>query len=322
MADRPRHPEGNPAAPRSKHFSRRKRVIIPFTIFVAIAVLVTAYWYMYRRGYVSTNDAFVDGNPVTISSKILGRVTELGVATGDKTTAQELLVRLDDTDLRAQEAQATAALAYTEQSVSLAKIGLDRARDDFDRAHAQYKDNVITREQHDHARQALELADAQYKVAQSQVGASRAQLGVVETQLKNTQIVSPIAGVVAKRWVMPGEIVQPGQPIFTLYDLGDVWITANFEETKLGAITLGDPVRISVDAYPGREFAGKVSLIGAAAASQFSLIPPNNAAGNFTKVTQRVPVKISLDEATRPAAGQASLLPGMSVLAKVRVKAR
>ena len=295
-------------------------MIIPVVLLVVAAVAALAYWYTYRRGYVSTNDAYIDGNPVTISSKMLGRLAQLTVGTGDAVQAGQLLVQLDDSDLRAQETQATAALAFVEQSVALAKIGVDRARDDFQRAQLQYRDNVITREQYDHARQALEMAEAQYKVALSQVNTSKAQLGVVETQIRNTQIASPISGVVAKKWARPGEIVQPGQPIFTLYDLGDIWITANLEETKLAKIDLNDQVRISIDAYPGREFTGRVLLVGAAAASQFSLIPANNASGNFTKVTQRVPVKISIERPGEEAASsRASLLPGMSTVVRVRV---
>jgi membrane fusion protein (multidrug efflux system) len=127
--------------------------------------------------------------------------------------------------------------------------------------------------------------------------------------------------VVAKRWVLPGDIVQPGQPILTVYDLENLWVTANFEETKLSSIRLNDPAVISVDAYPDIKLEGKVILIGAAAASQFSLIPSNNASGNFTKVTQRVPIKISIE---KPLAAnkynRITLLPGMSVQVKIRIR--
>jgi membrane fusion protein (multidrug efflux system) len=317
------HQGAPPGRDSARRFSRRKRVIIPAVIIALVTVVVTSYWYLYRRGYISTNDALVNGDPVTVSSKILGRIASLEAAEGDGVSEEQVLVRLDDADLRAQEAQARAGLALTEQSLPLARVGLERAQADFDRTRLQYQDNVVTQEQYDHARQALDLAKAQYAVVESQVRASKAQLGVVETQLGNTRILSPISGVVAKKWVVPGDIAQPGQPIFTIFDLNNVWVTANFEETKLAAISLGSPVRISVDAYPGREFSGKVLLIGAAAASQFSLIPPNNASGNFTKVTQRVPVKISIDQAGEAStAAAARLLPGMSVVVKVRTGAR
>ncbi|HVO77037.1 MAG TPA: HlyD family secretion protein [Candidatus Bathyarchaeia archaeon] len=307
------------AAAEQKSLRRRKRVLIPATILVVVAAIVFGYWYAYLRGYASTDDAYIDGDAVTVSAKMLGRITLLGAAEGDSVSQGQVLVRLDDSDLKAQEAQAQAGLEYVRQSVPVAKINLDRASDDFDRASYQYRNKVVTKEQFDHAAKALEAARAQYKVASSQVDASKAQLAVIETQLGNTTVTASVAGVVAKKWVVPGDIVQPGQPIFTLYDLGDLWITANFEETKLGALRPGDRVRIKVDALGGREFNGTVVLIGAAAASRFSLIPPNNASGNFTKVTQRIPVKISIENGKPHSSGaRALLLPGMSVEVKVR----
>jgi membrane fusion protein (multidrug efflux system) len=309
------------APPAKKGLRARKRILIPLVLLILAAVLVAAYWYTHVRGYVSTDDAFIDGDAVTVSAKIVGRVAMLSAAEGDSVSQGQLLVRLDDSDLKAQEAQARAALEYVRQTVSVAKIGLGRAEEDFDRASYQYDNKVVTREQYDHAGKALEMAQAQHKVALSQVEASKAQLNVVETQLGNTQVFAPLAGVVARKWVMPGDVVQPGQPILTIYDLGNVWVTANLEETKLGAIHLGDSVRIWVDAIRGREFAGTVTLVGAAAASQFSLIPPNNASGNFTKVTQRIPVRISIRDVRPDAADERfTLLPGMSAEVKIRVK--
>jgi len=249
---------------------------------------------------------------------MLGRLALLAVDEGDSVEPGQLLVGLDESDLKAQEAQARAGLEFSRQNVPVAKINIDRAQDDYNRASFQHQNSIITTEQFDHAGRALELAQAQYKVALRQVNTAEAQVAVLETQLGNTRILSPTSGVVAKKWVVPGDIVQPGQPIYTLYDLDDVWITANFEETKLQSINLGDSVRIFVDAFPNWEFSGRVVLIGAATASQFSLIPPNNASGNFTKVTQRVPVKIAFDN---PAPGDSlngvALLPGMSVEVKV-----
>lgn len=299
---------------------RKKRVLIPVLLMLAAAILVVYYWYNYLRGYVATDDALIDSDAVTISSKILGRILALNIDEGDSVKAGQLLVQIDDSDLKAQEAQARAALDYVEQNVPVARIALDRAKDDFDRASIQYSDHVITREQFDHARKAMELAQAQQAVALSQVKASQAQLAVIETQLTNTRIIATASGVVARKWVVPGDIVQPGQPIFTLYNLNDVWVTANFEETKLASIHLGDSVLISVDAFPDRKLTGTVALIGAAAASQFSLIPPNNASGNFTKITQRVPVRIAFaSHGNEDPGGRLALLPGMSVEVKIRV---
>lgn len=299
---------------------RKKRVLIPLFLMLVVAAVVVYYWYNYLRGHVGTDDAVIDSDAVTISSKILGRIVALNADEGDSVKAGQLLVQIDDSDLKAQEAQAQAALDYVQQNVPLARIALDRAKDDFDRASVQYSDHVITSEQFDHARKALEMAQAQQAVALSQVKASQAQLAVIETQLTNTRVISAASGVVARKWVVSGDIVQAGQPIFTLYDLSDVWVTANFEETKLASIHPGDSVEISVDAFPDRTLTGTVELIGAAAASQFSLIPPNNASGNFTKVTQRVPVRIALTNRDHSdPSGRLVLLPGMSVEVKIRV---
>ncbi len=302
---------------------RRKRVWIPIALLVLIGAGVFFYWYHYLRGWVSTDDATITGDPVTVSAKMLGRIVSLGTDEGDTVVAGQPVVQLDDSDLQAEAEQARAGLALAEENVGVARIAVQRAGDDYRRDSIQFENRVITREKYDHSRQALELATAQLGVDRSQIDVARARLQVIETKLENTRIVAPGRGVVARKWVMPGDVVQPGQPIFTLYDLSDIWVTANFEETKLGSIRVGDSVSISVDAFPNHTYVGVVNRIGAAAASQFSLIPPNNAAGNFTKVTQRVPVKVLITggDGTDPP-GWPALLPGMSVEVRVRVKER
>jgi membrane fusion protein (multidrug efflux system) len=299
---------------------RRKRILIPIMLLVIAAIAVAAYWYTFLRGYVSTDDAYVDANQVAVSAKILGRITELTAAEGDTVRLGELLVQLDDSDLLAQAAEEKENISLDQESVSLAQVNLRRAETDFHRTTALYQDSVVSWDQFDLAKKAYDVASAQYKIALAQVGAAKAKLAVIQTQLQNTRIASPMTGVVAKKWVMPGDVVQPGQPIFTLYDLRNVWVTANFEETKLSSIRLDDPTQISLDAYPGVRFEGRVILMGAVTASQFSLIPPNNASGNFTKVTQRVPVKISIDrQTTADGPDPVALLPGMSAVVKVQV---
>jgi membrane fusion protein (multidrug efflux system) len=299
---------------------RKKRIFIPVLLLVFAAIAVAIYWYAFLRGFVSTDDAYVDANQVAVSAKILGRITELKAAEGDTVRLDQLLVQLDDSDLLAQAAEEKENISLDRESVSLAQVNLQRAETDFHRTTDLYKDSVVSWDQYDLAKKAYELASARYKIALAQVATAKAKLAVIQTQLQNTQIASPMSGVIAKKWVMPGDVVQPGQPIFTIYDLQNVWVTANFEETKVSSIRPGDPTQISVDAYPGITFEGRVTLMGAVTASQFSLIPPNNASGNFTKVTQRVPVKISIDRrmnADKPE--PVALLPGMSAVVKVQV---
>jgi len=300
---------------------RKKRVLIPFFLLIILAAAGVWYWYVNLRGFDSTDDAYVDGNRVSISSKMLGRIIQVTVDEGDSVKAGQVIVRLDDSDLRAQEEQAKAALAYARESVTLAKVNVDKAQDDYQRAKVQFDGNIIPKEQYDHAVKSLEAAQAQYSITLAQVGTARAQLGVIQTQLLNMTIAAPFDGIVSKRWVLAGDVVQPGQPIFSIYDLQHLWVTANFEETKMASIHLNDPVEVSVDAYPDYRFEGKVIQLGSNTASEFSLIPPNNASGNFTKVTQRVPVKISIeDKHSSGQSGSLQLLPGMSVEVKVKVR--
>jgi membrane fusion protein (multidrug efflux system) len=301
---------------------RRRGVIIPLLLLVLVGAAGFAYWYIKIRGVVSTDDAYVDGDRVSVSAKILGRIVELGADEGDTVREGDLLVRLDDTDLRAQEGEAQASLALARENVQLAAVEVQRAQQDYDRAVTQFRGKVIPQEQYDHARLALATAEAQQRIAQAQVHTAQARLQVIETQLANTRIASPLNGVVARRWVLPGDVVQAGQPIFAIYDLADLWVTANFEETKIGRLRQGDHVEISVDAYPGHNFQGTLLWIGAAAASQFSLIPPDNASGNFTKVTQRVPVRIAIDRQQPGAGDPVTLVPGLSVEVSIRERDR
>jgi membrane fusion protein (multidrug efflux system) len=297
-------------APDTGKKSRKGPVVLGSVILVLLVgagLVFGGRWLMDTINYVSTDDAAIDADHVDVSAKTLGRISKLLAEEGDKVGAGQLLVLLDETDLRAQEAQASASLVSARRNVELSKINLDRAQSDADRARTLFGSGAMTKEQNDHATNALDAASAQYAIALAQVDTAAAQLGVVENQLLNTKISSPMAGVVAKKNLMPGDVVQPGQTIYTINDLDQVWVTANFEETKIGRIELGAPVEVTVDAFSGT-FMGKVVLIGA------GIVAPPFSIGDFTKTTQRVPVRILLDK------GQAGLIPGLSVEVKVRTK--
>ncbi len=306
---------------KSVRLYKKKRFILPVLFLLIAAVLVAVYWFMFLRNYVSTDDAYVDANQLDVSTKILGRITELNLSEGDTVKEGKLLVQLDDSDLKAQEQQEMANISEDEHNVTLAQVALELAGNDYRRTTELYKDSVVTWDKFDRTEKAYRMAQAQVEIARARVKTAKAKLNVLQTQLENTKIFSPMTGVIAKKWVSLGEVVQPGQPIYTVYDLKNVWVTANFEETKLASIHLDDPVEISVDTYSGMKFEGRVFLIGAVTAAQFSLIPPNNASGNYTKVTQRIPVKISIQQKPgSPGSDPFVLLPGMSVEVKVRVR--
>ncbi len=299
---------------------RKKRVLIPFVMFVLAVAFGAWYWYHNLRGFVSTDDAYMDADRVSVSAKVLGRIVQITADEGSAVKKGDVLARLDDTDLRAQMEQAKANLELARASLPLAKVNVDRATEDYQRADVQIRGAVITQEQYSHAQKTLDAARAEYAIALSRIGVAKAQMGVVEAQLQNMVLNAPFDGVIAKRWLLEGDIVQPGQAIYSVYDVERIWVTANLEETNLQNVKLQDEVEVHVDTYPRRVFRAKVGLIGDYTAAQFSLIPPNNASGNFTKITQRVPLRIYLDGLTPEVRSRFPLRPGMSVEVKIRVR--
>jgi membrane fusion protein, multidrug efflux system len=299
------------------------KVYIPLIAIIAIVLILGWFWYKDYSKYISTDDAYIESDNVSVSSKIMGRITNEYAEEGDSVKKGMLLAILDSTDLVAQEnqaialkdqalstkAQTEASYNYDQESIKVLQVSLDKAQEDFNRAKTQYEGNIITKETYDHSAKALEAAQAQLNAATTALSVSKAkiessasaiksaeaQVALVETQLKNTKLYAPMDGIIAKRWLLPGDITSSGQSIFTITNNEKYWVIVYLEETKISQIHIGQKALFKIDAFSGINFNGKIFNIGSNTASQFSLIPPNNASGNFTKVTQRVPVKISID---------------------------
>jgi membrane fusion protein (multidrug efflux system) len=165
----------------------------------------------------------------------------------------------------------------------------------------------------------VSVQSAQSSAAGAQAGSLAAQLRTARDQLSYTKIYAPIGGYIGQKSVDLGQQVSPGMALLTIVPLNAIYITANFKETQMGNIRAGDQADISVDAYPGVRFSGKVGTISPASQNTFALVPAQNATGNFVKVTQRIPVRIYVDSASKPLE-QVPLRPGMSVIASVKVK--
>ena len=321
-------------------------VYIPLILVIVLIFGGAIYWYQDYAKYIKTDDAHVETDNVGVSSKILGRISQVFAEEGDSVKQGQLVAVLDSTDLVAQENQAIAIKLQSEASIAQAEakyqfdlksnkvleISLMKAEDDFARAKSQLKGDVITREQYDHTKNAMEAAQAQLEAARSQakvsnamiastkaaVASAEAQIKVIETQIKNTRLYAPADGLVGKRWLLPGDIAQPGQSIFTIVNNHKLWVSIYLEETKLENLHIGQPVIFTLDTYPGTVFTGKIFTLGSNTAAQFSLIPANNAAGNFTKVTQRIQLKISI-EGTKDgkSLSEYRILSGMSAVVKI-----
>lgn len=284
--------------------------------FLLISICVG--WYLHERKYVYTNDAYLDGYQIQISADIEARIIELYVDEGDAVFTGQLLCQLDESIFNSQKEDAATNVALLQENVKLQKIEMEKLRDIYIVARQEFENQIISYIDFDKIEKDFHYSMANYKVAEANLVNGVAKLGVIEELLRHTKIYAPRDGSISKRWVVAGDVAQIGEPLFGLTDVKNIWVTANLEETKVGHLQPGDPVDIHIDAYPDRNFTGSVFVVRAAAASQFSLIPPDNATGNFTKVVQRVPVKILLNI---PQSKEVLYLyPGMS--AEIHVKIR
>ena len=201
-----------------------------------------------------------------------------------------------------------AAIVEAESGVAAAEARIKQAQGTFGQAQAEVEAAHT-------APQEITSAKARIEAASARVEQAKTMLNQAKRNLEYTTIKAPVAGTVSRRSVEIGQVIQPGQPLMAVVPLEEVWVTANFKETQLDKMKTGQAATISVDAYDGAKFTGKVESIAAATGAKFSLLPPENASGNYVKVVQRIPVRIMLDKNTDPLH---VLRPGMSVDASVQ----
>ena len=311
----PAVPAQAPAETKPKKKNARFLIIIGLAVLAGISFIV----YVVMNPSLSTDNASIDRSKATVSTKMMGLIDKINVKEGEFVKAGTLLVELDTAELQAQKAQAEANLVIAQESIKLSQTTLERVKSDFSRASSQYKNNNISTEAFEHAQKTFESSQIDFTVAQKKVEVAKAQLDLVNATIGNSRIVASFDAVVAKKWMNEGDVMQPSQPVLTLFDSHTATVIANFEETKISRFKLGQAAIIRVDAYPGVIFKAHVSEVGTNTGNQFSLIPVNNAAGNFTKVTQRIPVKFAIDQSTDLQDSQAiRLLPGMSAVVEVK----
>lgn len=322
-------------------------------VFILIMVLICGWfgirWWIRGKTHIETDNAFVEAKIVSLSSKVPGTVKRVLVNDNQFVKQGDLLMELDQNDYRVQVSKAEAGVGMaknetggeyqkaegTRATVQLARARLDQAKLDLGRGEALFKREVIPREQLDRLKTAQRIAESQLKEAEeglkralaeaglesgggnrAKVLQSQARLEEAHLQLSYTRITAPSDGYITRKGVEPGANIQAGQPLMALVPLQGAWITANYKEGQLTYIRAGQKVEFTVDAYPGRIFSGRVDSIMAGTGAAFSLLPPENATGNYVKVVQRVPVKIIIDNNTDP---DHLLRVGMSVLPTVLV---
>ncbi|MGN6513751.1 MAG: efflux RND transporter periplasmic adaptor subunit [Lysobacteraceae bacterium] len=323
--------EFNPsvAAPAPQKNGKRKRALL---ILAAVVVVVGIGWLLYHvfvgRWHEDTDDAYVQGNVVSITPQTMGTVVSIGADDGMKVRAGQVLVQLDPNDAQVAYAQAVANLASTvrqvrglysavganQADIRAQQVNVQKARADVARREGLVATGAVSAEELAHAREALAAAEAALAASnenlsrnralvdattlehQPQVEAAAAQLRTAYLNLQRTRIVAPVTGYVARRSVQLGQRVQPGVPLMTVVPLEQLWVEANFKETQLDRMRIGQPVELESDLYGGDvTFHGHVGSLGMGTGSAFSLLPAQNASGNWIKIVQRVPVRIDLD---------------------------
>ena len=307
---------------------RRRALLIVAGVFILAGVAWFLLWFFVFSTRVKTDNAYVGGNQVAISAQVPGTVVAILADDTQRVVAGQVLVRLDPTDANVRLEQARSALAQAvrgvrqqtssasgaDAQVATARLALQKSEADLKRhlpllaAHAESPEIVQhLRDGVAQAHAALDAATAQSAAAHAAIEGTdvaqnpvvmqaRANFSAAWVAAQRDAIYAPVSGYVAQRSVQLGNSVQPGQQLMTVVPLHDLWIEANFKESQLRHIRIGQPAKIVSDVYgDDAEFHGKVIGLGAGTGSVFSLLPAQNATGNWIKVVQRVPVRISLD---------------------------
>lgn len=318
----------NPQQPVNKKGKRKGALLLLTLLFVIIAVAYGIYWFLVLRHYENTDDAYVAGSQVQIMSQVSGSVTKVWADNTDFVKEGDVLVTLDQADAEQAFDKAQTVLASSvrqtrqqminskqyQATIELKKTALAQAQSDLNRRVPLGSANLIGREELQHARDAVASAQADLNVAVEQYNANQAMIlgSKLEDQpnvkqaaadlrnawmaLQRTKIVSPMTGYVSRRAVQVGAQISPTTPLMAIVPASGLWVDANFKETQLAHMRIGQPATVVSDIYGDEvEYTGKVVGLDMGTGSAFSLLPAQNATGNWIKVVQRLPVRIELD---------------------------
>lgn len=323
-------PADAPAAPAPRR--RWLRPVLLVSVPLLLAAIGLALWLTSGRT-VSTDNAYVQQDKVQVTAEVGGRIVEVNVAENQRVRQGDVLFRIDPEPYRIAVEQARAALAAAQVEVQTlqadyrgtgadiegARVAIQSAQEDFDRQAELMRRGFTTRARYQAAEHALEQARVQLSNAQAsaeearaklatgaavpgvnpRIAAARAQLDQALLNLSRTTVRAPAAGIVsqADRLQVGSQLVS-GLPALSIVVGDRAWVEANFKETQLNKMRVGQPAEITIDAYSGLTLKGHVASIGAGTGSEFSVLPAQNANGNWVKVTQRVPVRLAIDEAS------------------------
>lgn len=319
--------QGVGATPATLH-KRKVAMIALGGLFVLIAIIWLVYWLIWGQFEEYTDDAYVNGNMVQLMPQVPGTVVEINTDDTQLVTEGQVIIKLDQADYLVALQKAKADLAQTvrqvhqyfenaaqaQQNLLLDKANLIKAQLDLKRRKGLIGNRAVSREEMQHYQTAAEAAEASYNVSVHQLDAAqafvknatlythplvetaKANLKIAYLNLQRTTIVAPVTGYIAKRNVQLGQQVSMNSPMLAIIPLRETWVDANYKESSLANLRVNQPVTLYADAYPDISYHGKVVGLNAGTGSAFSLLPPQNATGNWIKIVQRLPVRIRFNE--------------------------
>lgn len=310
----------------------KKRFLVPALVIILLVLL----GFLYFSTFETTDDAFVEGHIIRVSPKVTGIIEKLYIDDNEHVKKGQLLLTIDDRDYKVKYEQAKAAYEmalYRQKSAvvdkNAAQTDMKVAQQDFDRYKNLYEKGAVSQQEYDRAKSKYDLAKANLataqqnvfskeknKVADAELKRLEALMNQAKLELSYTKIYASEDGKITNRSAEEGAYINAGAPLFSIVP-DKRWVVANFKETQLDKIRVGQKVKIKVDAYPHLKLYGVVDSIQSSTGAKTSMFPPENAVGSYVKVVQRVPVKIVFTSKIEP---QYSIEPGMSVVPKVYVK--
>ena len=306
----------------------KKRVLVP-SITGIIFLILGIFYGIHNIYYKSTDDAFIEGNIITVAPRVSGLVLNLNIEDNQEVKKGDLLLEIDPNDyqakLREKKAEleeAKASLIRAENEVNKSLSELDYAQNDYERYSKMKEKGISSKQDYEaslnkltNAQSNNNSAKAKYNEIQYTIKRLEAEVEQEELNLSYTKIYATTDGKITNRSVEEGNYIKTAQPLFAIVP-AKVWVIANFKETQLANMKPGQPVKIKIDTYGHKKFKGKVDSIQRSTGAKASLFPPENAVGSYVKIVQRVPVKITFDEDI----SEYNIVPGMSVVPEVKVK--
>ncbi|MQQ99725.1 HlyD family secretion protein [Glaciimonas soli] len=318
----------NTVVPVESQGKRRGMLIVVTIVLLILALAYGIYWYLFASHYETTDDAYVSGNVVQVTSQVGGTVLAINADDTDLIHVGKPLIELDQADAKVALEQADAQLAQTVRQVRTLFVNngaltaniaarssdLAKAQADLNRRQQLISTGAVSKEELEHAKVAVDSAEAALKATRDQLAsnqvltdnttvANHPNVQHAAAQVRNaylnyvrSTIPAPITGYIAKRSVQVGQRIAAGSPLLSIVPLNNLWVDANFKEVQIANMRVGQPVTLESDAYGSKiEYHGKVAGLSAGTGSAFALLPAQNASGNWIKVVQRIPVRITID---------------------------